>query len=227
MTIHETNFTGEPVSTTREKLRAAQADYRKASARWDKIDATISNSEKLLSTRTIDLDGYKNLDQDVQMASAKLLLKGTGALKLSEAIAKQISDRDAIKGDIKILEGGLVSLREQLKQAYSAKRDTWFALIEEASEIVRAQGSLPLSNRLAALKEEQRQIVKNLRAFESASITHPQHETFYIARKDFLGQLGAQLIFQEPGHDLNVALATSVTAWFENLLRDPDAMMKE
>lgn len=73
-----------PADAARAALKIAQQDFRRATIRHEKIDATIEEAEARLATKLNDLAGYKNVDADRATASAKLLLKG-GDLKLPDA----------------------------------------------------------------------------------------------------------------------------------------------
>ena len=95
---------------------------------------------------------YKHADDDAALASAKLLLKG-GELRLPEAITKVLAARDALRGEVKILEDGLGALREQLKDAYSNKKTTYTALDYAAAAVLRADSD-KLAQRLATILEE-------------------------------------------------------------------------
>jgi len=229
MTIHTTvPVEKDAAETVRDALRIAQSNYKRATVKHSKIDETIETAEARLATRQNDLEGYKHADDDAALAASKILLKG-GDLKLPEKTTKVLADRDALKDEIRLLETGLVSLNEQLKEAYARKREAYEALDAAGSEVIREEASLPLSSRLATIREEGRQIVSKLRALESASITRTKPGEFYISHRDFLGQLGTQLLAQEPQRlDVNsVALARLIEQWHTSLLSNVNAELSE
>jgi hypothetical protein len=182
----------DPVATARAALAIAQADYRKASVKYEKIDVIIEASEKRLATRQNDLQGYKHLDEDMRTASAKLLLKG-GDLKLSEAINKNLAARDALISEAKILTDGLASLREQLATAYSDKKATYAALDDAAAAILRADTDT-LATRLATILEEARTIGQQLRAYQSASTYPREKQDVHIGVRPCISDFGNQML---------------------------------
>ncbi len=137
MTIHTTvPVEKDAIEIARETLKIAQDNYRRANVKYTKIASTIEAAEKRHATAVNDLAGYKHADDDAALASAKLLLKG-GELRLPEATTKVLAARDALRGEVKILEDGLGALREQLKDAYSNKKTTYTALDNAAAAVLR------------------------------------------------------------------------------------------
>lgn len=176
----------------RAALAIAQDNYRRSCAKHARISATIEAAEKRLATAQNDLEGYKNADADRATASAKLLLKG-GDLKLPEAIAKNLAERDALKGEIQILEDGLGSLREQCKTAYADKKTCYGALDDAAAAILRADSDT-LATRLATILEEARVIAQRLRAFQTAGAVPRDKQNVYIGARPCISAFGNQML---------------------------------
>jgi hypothetical protein len=173
-------------------LKIAQDNYRRANAKYQKIDATIEEGEKRLASRQNDLTGYKNVNADRATASAKLLLKG-GDLKLPEKIAKNVAERDALVAEIQIVEEGLGALREQLKDAYANKRTCYFALDDAAAEILRADSD-KLATRLATILEEARTIGQRLRAHQSSGVFPRTEQDVFVSARLCISGFGNQML---------------------------------
>jgi hypothetical protein len=220
----------EPVEATRAALKIAQDNYRRARAKHEKIEATIEGAEARLATRINDFAGYKNLDEDVAMASAKLLLKG-GDLRLPEAIAKQQADRAALESERHILEDGLRSLSEQLKDTYAAKRTAYTALDAAAAAILR-DDSDALAQRLATILEEARTIAQRLRAYQAAgSAPRTGQDIFVGARQcisDFANQVLAQVASPLRLDDVGSGARTkALVDWHMRLIASATALPEE
>jgi hypothetical protein len=219
-----------PADAARAALAIAQGNYRRATIKHQKIDATIEAAEKRLATATNDLEGYKNLDADVGTASAKLLLKG-GDLKLGAAIAKQIADRDALRNEIKILQDGLGALGEQIKEVYAHKRTCYIALDDAAAAILRADSDT-LATRLATILEEARVIAQRLRAYQSAGVFPREQQDIHIGARPCISAFGNQMLatVASPLHLDSVGEGSrtkTLVEWHTKLIRNPDAELPE
>ena len=137
---------------------------------------------------------YKHADDDAALASAKLLLKG-GELRLPEAITKVLAARDALRGEVKILEDGLGALREQLKDAYSNKKTTYTALDYAAAAVLRADSD-KLAQRLATILEEGRTIAQRLRAYQVAGVAPRTGQDVFVGARQCISDFGNQMLSQ-------------------------------
>jgi len=195
MTIHTTvPVEKDATEIAREALKIAQSNYKRACVKHEKIAATIEAAEGRLATRQNDLAGYKHADDDAALASARLLLKG-GELKLPEAVTKNLADRDAMKGENRILEDGLRSLNEQVKTTYAAKRADYTALDDAAASILRADSD-KLAQRVARILEEARTIAQRLRAYQVAGVAPRTGQDVFVGARQTISDFGNQMLAQ-------------------------------
>jgi len=219
-------FKTVPADTTRETLKIAQSNYKRACVKFDKLDATIETAEKRLATAQNDLAGYANTDADKASAAARLLLKGA-ELKLPEAVTKNIADRDALKGEVQILIDGIGALKEQLKTAFADIKRLYTELDDAAAAILRADSD-KLATRLATILEEARTIAQRLRAYQVAgSAPRTGQDVFVGARQcisDFANQMLATIASPLRLDDVGSGSRTrALVDWHSALLRDANA----
>jgi chaperonin cofactor prefoldin len=215
---------------TREALSIAQSNFKRATTRHEKIASTIEQAEDRLARAQVSLAKYgEHLDQEVADTSARLILQNR-ELKIPENLARRLADAGQLKTTVKILTDGLGALREQLKEAYSAKRESFTELDEAACAVIRDRAE-PLEMRLAELRNEERILVTRLRDFQNASIIREKSE-FYVAAHTFVGQLGEQLLRASmeplPIDRVNTEDRTrAVSKWHASLLKDDAATLSE
>jgi len=154
------------------------------------------------------------------------LLKG-GDLKLPEAIAKNLAERDALKGEIQILTDGLGSLREQVKDAYADKRACYAALDDAAAAVLRADSDT-LATRLATILEEARVIGQRLRSYQSAGNYPRDKQDVFVAARPCISAFGNQMLLTVASplrlDDVGSGARTrALVEWHSSLLKDAAA----
>jgi hypothetical protein len=154
------------------------------------------------------------------------LLKG-GDLKLPEAVTKNLAERDALKGEVQILEDGLSALRDQVKDAYAAKRAAYAALDDAAAAILRAESDT-LATRLASILEEARVIAQKLRAHQSAGAYPRDKQDVYVGARPCISDFGNQILAQVASplrlDDVgNGARTKALVDWHTALIKDASA----
>ena len=231
MTIHTiADAKLDAIEGARAALKAARQQYDRACAKYEKIDSTIEASEQRLATATNDLAGFKHADEDASQAAARLLLKGA-ELKLPQAVAKNLAERDALKGEVQILADGIGALKEQLTAAYADKKRSYIELDNAAAAILRAEGD-KLATRLATILEEARVIAQKLRAYQVAGVAPREGQDVYVGARPCISDFGNQMLAQiaSPLHLDDVgsgARTKALVEWHTRLLKDTKAELKE
>jgi predicted nucleic acid-binding Zn-ribbon protein len=219
----------EPVEAARAALKIAQDNYRRARAKYEKLDATIEASEKRLATAQNDLAGYANTDADKASAAARLLLKGA-ELKLPEAVTKNLAERDALKGEVQILIDGIGALKEQLKTAYADKKRLYTELDAAAAAILRSESD-KLATRLATILKEARTIAQRLRAYQVAGSAPRTGQDVFVGARQCISDFGNQMLAQVASplqfDDMGSGARTrALVEWHLALLQDANAEEK-
>jgi len=221
----------DPCAAAREALRIAQAAYRKAAAKHGKLMEVADAAEKRLATTINDLREYEHLEDDVALASCKLLIKGGGGgeLQLPETSLKQIAARDALSNDRKILEQGLVSLHATVRDSYAHKKTAYTALDDAGAAILRAESDV-IALRCASLLEELRAFGSRLKALQNAGGFPREKPDFYIGMRPCTSGYANQVMAQietPPRLEGNGAATKRLVEWHEALLGDANTTPKE
>jgi uncharacterized protein YhaN len=150
------------MQTTREALKAAQAEAQKLTAQIAQLEEALDRAKEMAEDAEESLEGFKGLDSAISRFRADAVKRGADPRKLSPELKEQVAQKKSAQEELKQANDTREVLAAELREAKEQQSRIQDRLFPLAAEVVMQEAGA-LANELTRINERQWELHNVLR----------------------------------------------------------------